>query len=135
MVEFNYETEFKLEEEGRIGKWISECIESYDYEEGELNYIFCDDEYLLKLNVEFLDHDTFTDVISFDYTMGRLISGDIFVSIERVRENAEKFGQTFENELNRVIIHGILHYLGFKDKKEEDILVMRAQEELCLSKY
>ena len=121
MVEFNYETEFKLEEEGRIGKWISECIESYDYEEGELNYIFCDDEYLLKLNVEFLDHDTFTDVISFDYTMGRLISGDIFVSIERVRENAEKFGQTFENELNRVIIHGILHYLGFKDKKEEDI--------------
>lgn len=135
MVEFNYETEFKLEDEGRIGKWISECIESYDYEEGELNYIFCDDEYLLKLNVEFLDHDTFTDVISFDYTMGRLISGDIFVSIERVRENAEKFGQTFENELNRVIIHGILHYLGFKDKKEEDILVMRAQEELCLSKY
>ena len=72
MVEFNYETEFKLEEEGRIGKWISECIESYDYEEGELNYIFCDDEYLLKLNVEFLDHDTFTDVISFDYTMGKV---------------------------------------------------------------
>ncbi|MBP8792659.1 MAG: rRNA maturation RNase YbeY [Lutibacter sp.] len=135
MVAFNYEIDFKLEDEARVENWISTCIESYDFEEGELNYIFCDDEYLLKLNVEFLEHDTFTDVISFDYTMGKLISGDIFISIERVRENAEKFSQTFENELNRVIIHGILHYLGFKDKKTEDIAIMRLEEEACLLKY
>lgn len=135
MVAFNYEIDFKLEDEARVENWISTCIESYNFEEGELNYIFCDDEYLLKLNVEFLEHDTFTDVISFDYTMGKLISGDIFISIERVRENAEKFSQTFENELNRVIIHGILHYLGFKDKKTEDIAIMRLEEEACLLKY
>ncbi|MBP9601436.1 MAG: rRNA maturation RNase YbeY [Lutibacter sp.] len=135
MVAFNYEIDFKLEDEARVENWISTCIESYDFEEGELNYIFCDDEYLLKLNVEFLEHDTFTDVISFDYTMGKLISGDIFISIERVRENAEKFSQTFENELNRVIIHGVLHYLGFKDKKTEDIAIMRLEEEACLLKY
>ena len=135
MVAFNYEIDFKLEDEARVENWISTCIESYDFEEGELNYIFCDDEYLLKLNVEFMEHDTFTDVISFDYTMGKLISGDIFISIERVRENAEKFSQTFENELNRVIIHGILHYLGFKDKKTEDIAIMRLEEEACLLKY
>ena len=135
MVAFNYEIDFKLEDEARVENWISTCIESYDFEEGELNYIFCDDEYLLKLNVEFLEHDTFTDVISFDYTMGKLISGDIFISIERVRENAEKFSQTFENELNRVIIHGVLHYLGFKDRKTEDIAIMRLEEEACLLKY
>ena len=135
MSEFNYETDFKLEDELRVEKWISSCISSYDFEEGELNFIFCDDAYLHKLNVEFLEHDTLTDVISFDYTMGKLISGDVYISIERVRENALNYGQTFENELNRVMIHGILHYLGFKDKKSDDISVMRLEEETCLLKY
>ena len=133
MIQFNYETEFKLEDETRIQQWISDCIETYDFTEGELNYIFCDDDYLLKLNVEFLDHDTLTDIISFDYTIGRLISGDIFISVERVKDNALKFSQTAENEINRVIIHGVLHYLGFKDKSEEEKFKMRLEEEKCLT--
>lgn len=132
MIEFNYETDFKLDDETKIQEWITNCIEDRGFTEGELNYIFCDDDYLLKLNVEFLSHDTLTDIISFDYTLGKLISGDIFISVERVRENALDFGQTFENELNRVIIHGILHYLGFKDKSEEEKSAMRNEEELCL---
>ena len=132
MIQFNYETDFKLDNEQKIQDWISSCIESYGFSEGELNYIFCDDDYLLKLNEEFLKHDTLTDIISFDYTLGKLISGDIFISIERVTENAQKFNQTFDNELNRVIIHGILHYLGFKDKSKEDKLIMRTEEEKCL---
>ncbi len=132
MVEFNYETEFKLKDELKIKKWISECISTYGFTEGEVNYIFCDDKYLLKLNMEFLEHDTLTDIISFDYTLGKLISGDIFISIERVIENAQKFNQTIDSELYRVIIHGILHYLGFKDKSPEDKSIMRSEEEKCL---
>jgi len=132
MIQFNYETDFKLEDEAKIQEWISDCIESYNYTEGELNYIFCNDEYLLKLNVEFLEHDTLTDIISFDYTLGKLISGDIFISTERVKENALKFNQTAENEVNRVIIHGVLHYLGFKDKSEEEKAKMRLEEDKCL---
>ena len=133
MIQFNYETDFKLEDEKKIQNWISSCIDSYDFTEGEINYIFCDDEYLLKLNEEFLKHDTFTDIISFDYTLGKLISGDIYISVERVQENALNFNQTFDNELNRVMIHGILHYFGFKDKSEKDSLQMRSEEDKCLS--
>ena len=133
MIQFNYETDFKLQDESKIKNWISSCITNYNFTEGEINYIFCDDDYLLKLNVEFLNHDTLTDIISFDYTLGKLINGDIFISIERVRENANKFNQTIDNELNRVMIHGILHYFGFKDKSENDKLKMREEEDKCLS--
>lgn len=133
MIQFNYENDFKLEDEKATEAWVSNCIESYDFTEGEINYIFCDDAYLLKLNVEFLEHDTFTDVISFDYTLGKLISGDIFISVERVRENAKNFDQPFDNELSRVIIHGILHYCGFKDKSDAEKVIMRAEEEKCLN--
>lgn len=132
MIQFNYETDFKLSNETKIGEWIVKCIKKHECKEGEINYIFCDDAYLHKLNVEFLNHDTFTDIISFDYTMGKLISGDIFISVERVQENADKFSQLFENELNRVIIHGILHYIGYKDKNEEDKAKMREEENNCL---
>ena len=107
-------------------------IEEKDFELGEINYIFCNDEYLHKINVEFLQHDTYTDIISFDYTLGKNISGDIYVSIERVKENAQKFNVTFDNELHRVIIHGILHYLGYKDKTEEQKKEMRNKENQCL---
>ena len=132
MIQFNYETDFKLEDEQKIQEWISSCIVNYGFTEGELNYIFCDDDYLFKLNVEFLEHDTLTDIISFDYTLGKLISGDIFISTERVAENSEKFKQTFDNEINRVIIHGILHYLGFKDKSDDEKTIMRSEEDKCL---
>lgn len=132
MIQFNYETDYKLENEKAVEAWISNCIQSYDFTEGEINYILCDDDYLLKLNVEFLEHDTLTDIISFDYTLGKLISGDIFISVERVRENALNFNQSFENELSRVMIHGILHYCGFKDKSDAEKATMRAEEDKCL---
>ncbi|MFK5957496.1 MAG: rRNA maturation RNase YbeY [Lutibacter sp.] len=133
MILFNYETDFKLENEIQIQNWISTCIANHGFSEGELNYIFCDDAYLHKLNVEFLEHDTLTDIISFDYTLGKLISGDIFISIERVFENAQKFNQTADNELNRVVIHGVLHYIGFQDKMDEAKVIMRQEEDKCLA--
>jgi rRNA maturation RNase YbeY len=133
MIDFNYELDFELENEEQTSAWISKCIEEFDKEEGELQYIFCDDKYLHKLNVEFLDHDTLTDIISFDYVMGDLISGDIFISVERVKENAKELDIDFKDELDRVIMHGVLHYIGFKDKTDDDKIVMRSKEDYCLS--
>ena len=128
MINFNYETEFSLENEEQISKWISSVISSESCKEDEVNYVFCDDEYLHKLNVEFLNHDTLTDIISFDYSIGKTIQGDIFISLERVEDNAKDFKVDFETELHRVIIHGVLHYCGYKDKTEEEAKQMRAKE-------
>lgn len=129
MISFNYETDFELQDEAKYEDWLASVIESEDKSEGEVNYIFCDDDYLLQKNIEFLDHDTLTDIISFDYTMGNLISGDIFISIERVADNAKDFNVSFEEELRRVMAHGILHYCGYKDKSEADETIMRKKEE------
>ena len=128
MINFNYETEFLLDSEERISTWIINTISSESYKLEEINYIFCDDDYLHKLNVEFLDHDTLTDIISFDYSVGKIIQGDIFISIERVADNAKDFGAPFNEELHRVIIHGVLHYCGYKDKTEADAKIMRDKE-------
>lgn len=128
MISFNYETDFKLENEALYEGWVSKIIDSEDKTEGEINYIFCDDDYLLQKNIEFLNHDTLTDIISFDYTMGNLISGDIFISVERVKDNAADFNTEFIEELKRVMAHGILHYCGYKDKTEEDSALMRSKE-------
>lgn len=135
MIQFNYETDFKLQNEKDTQDWIVKCIEKNSFELGEINYIFCDDAYLHKMNVEFLQHDTLTDIISFDYTMGKEIGGDIFISIERVKENANDFKVTFEQELQRVLIHGVLHYMGYKDKTEEDKQKMRSKEDACLQAF
>ena len=129
MISFNYETDFELENEAQYEDWISRIIESEGFDEGEINYIFCDDEYLHKINVEYLDHDTLTDIISFDYTVGNLIQGDIFISIERVQDNANDFNVSFEEELKRVVSHGVLHYCGYKDKSPKDEALMRSKEE------
>jgi rRNA maturation RNase YbeY len=129
MISFNYETDFELENESQYEDWISRIIESEAFDEGEINYIFCDDEYLHKINVEYLDHDTLTDIISFDYTVGNLIQGDIFVSVERVKDNANDFKVSFEEELKRVLSHGVLHYCGYKDKSPKDEALMRSKEE------
>jgi len=129
MISFNYENDFELPDEAKYEEWISEIIDSEDKTEGEINYIFCNDDYLLEKNIEFLNHDTLTDIISFDYSMGNLISGDIFISTERVKDNAVDFNVAFEEELKRVMAHGVLHYCGYKDKTEEDTAVMRAKEE------
>ncbi|WP_286912172.1 rRNA maturation RNase YbeY [Flavobacterium sp. UBA4197] len=129
MISFNYETDFELENESQYENWISNVIASEGKHEGEINYIFCDDDYLHKINVEYLDHDTLTDIISFDYSVGNELHGDIFVSIERVKDNALDFNVSFDEEIKRVIIHGILHYCGYKDKSEKDELLMRAKED------
>jgi rRNA maturation RNase YbeY len=129
MIYFNYETDFQLDNEVIHKQWISAIVGSEGKEEGEINYIFCDDLYLLKLNVDYLDHDTLTDIISFDYSEGNFLQGDIFISVERVKENATEFSVTFEEELKRVLAHGILHYCGYKDKSPEDEVVMRQKEE------
>ena len=129
MIDFNYETEFSLSNEEEIASWLSRVIESENKNEGEINYIFCDDDYLHKINVEYLDHDTLTDVISFDYSVGSEINGDCFISIERVEDNAKDFNVAFEEELKRVIVHGLIHYCGYKDKGESDELLMRSKED------
>jgi rRNA maturation RNase YbeY len=129
MISFNYENEFELQNEDQIATWISAVILSENKKEGDINYIFCDDEYLLNLNEQYLDHDTLTDIISFDYSVGNDLHGDIFISIERVHENAQDFNVTFEEELKRVLVHGVLHYCGYKDKSEEDEQLMRSKED------
>lgn len=133
MIEFNYEIDFNLASPERLENWVLACIEKDGFTLGEVNYIFCDDAYLLNLNETFLKHDTLTDIISFDNTMGRLISGDIFISVERVRENATIYEVSFEEELHRVMIHGILHYMGYKDKTDDEKSGMRSKENECLS--
>lgn len=132
MIVFNYETPFELLNEIQTQEWIQKVVADNGFEIGEINYVFCDDNYLHKLNVEFLNHDTLTDIISFDNTLGKLISGDIFISIERVEENAKDFKVSFENELHRVMIHGVLHYMGYKDKSDDDKIKMRNAENQAL---
>ena len=132
MISFNYETDFKLDNEDQISRWISNTIEEENCNEGEINYIFCSDDYLHKINVEFLNHDTLTDIISFDYSVGKELHGDIYISVDRVKENALEFNTTFADELARVIIHGILHYCGYKDKTEADADLMRSKENYYL---
>ena len=133
MIDFFSETEFNLQNSQEVASWISAIILNENFEEGELSYIFCDDAYLHKLNVEFLKHDTLTDIISFDNSLGNQINGDIFISVERVKENASSFNTTFKNELHRVIIHGVLHYCGYNDKTKKEADIMRTKEDAALS--
>lgn len=124
---------FRLKNIRKVKSWIVQTIELEKNVLGDLNYIFCSDTYLHKINLEYLKHDTFTDIITFDYSENKNISGDIFISIDRIKENANKFKQSFDNELNRVLIHGVLHLLGYKDKSLTDKKIMRAKEDFYLS--
>lgn len=133
MIDFSFETEFQLLEQERLEGWITNTITSEGFELGEISYVFCDDDHLHKLNVEFLGHDTLTDVISFDYGMGKQINGEIFISVERVAENATTYKVPFEKELHRVMIHGVLHYCGYKDKTPAEEERMRELEDKALS--
>ncbi|MCH2489889.1 MAG: rRNA maturation RNase YbeY [Flavobacteriales bacterium] len=134
MIEFFSETDFELSKKEELSNWISSVITSEGFSLGDVTYVFCDDAYLHQLNVEFLDHDTLTDIISFDYSMGKEVHGEIYISIERVKENALQFNTTFETELHRVIIHGVLHYCGYKDKTTPQITQMRAKEDAALAR-
>jgi len=132
MISFNYETDFELPYEQEFMSWISNVIKSEYHKEGEINYIFCDDEYLHDINIKYLNHDTLTDIISFDYSVGKELHGDIYISVERVKDNAKDFEVDFKEELRRVMVHGVLHYCGYKDKSEEDKSVMRSKEDFYI---
>ncbi len=113
--------------------WLENIIHSEQKKTGEINYIFCDDEYLLKVNQDFLQHDYYTDIITFDYVKGKMISGDIFVSLPRILDNACSLSKEFDSELHRVLAHGILHLCGYKDKTEEEVQLMRSKEDFYLA--
>lgn len=129
MINFNYETDFKLVDEDKYPEWVAAIHKSEGFMLGELNYIFCDDTYLLGINQTYLKHDDYTDIITFDYTAGKIVTGDIYISVERVKDNAGLFKVSFENELLRVMAHGLLHLMGFKDKSEHHSAQMREKEE------
>ncbi len=134
MIEFSSEIDFQLPQTARIRHWIEEVIIQEGLEVGELLFVFCGDEHLHKINLEFLQHDTLTDIISFDYSLGKEVSGEIYISVQRVKENAASFGTLFAEELCRVIIHGVLHLCGYKDKTQEEEREMRKKEEEALEK-
>ena len=128
-------TSFVLKNQLKIKRWIKEVVKREDKRLGDLGYVFCDDEYLLKVNIEYLNHDTYTDIITFDYVEGNNISGDMMISVDRVGENATKFEVPFERELRRVIIHGVLHLLGNGDKTTKEAARMRELENAALALY
>ena len=130
---FSEDIDFVFTNEQKHIAWIENCASSESKIAGELSFVFCDDEYLHKINLEYLNHDTYTDIITFDYTEGNIIAGDIFISIERVKENAIKFNTPFDNELSRVLIHGTLHLMGYKDKTTEEQTLMRSKEDFYLN--
>ena len=135
MVLFHSETRFQLHQKMRYKKWLTALAATHEKKLGDINYIFCDDSYLLQLNLQYLQHDTLTDIITFDYVEGDLLNGDIYISVERVRENAGIFGVTFDEELLRVIAHGLLHLCGFKDKSKKDAAEMRRQEAAAMNLF
>ena len=133
-ISFESTNNFEISRPAELSNWISHCIEGRDKQCGEITYIFCSDAYLLEVNKKHLNHDYYTDIITFDYTEGNLVSGDLFISTERVSDNAKELNQPFDDELHRVMIHGILHLLGLKDKTEEEAEEMRKNENLELEK-
>lgn len=135
MITFEYLETEEITEINQNKKWLNQVISNEAKEEGDITYIFCNDDYLLEKNIRFLNHNTLTDVITFDYCEGNSVSGDIFISIERVKENSEVFKVDFLTELNRVMVHGLLHLLGYKDKTERESNLMRKKENHYLSKY
>ena len=124
---------FSLKTETAVTKCVKALVKQELREIGDITFVFCDDNYLHKINLEFLDHDTYTDIITFDYSVGNEVISEMYISIDRVEENAKKYSQTFENEIHRVMIHGVLHLCGYKDKLAEDKQIMRDKENHYLS--
>ena len=124
---------FSLKTEAAVTSCIKALVKQELREIGAITIVFCDDNYLHKINLEFLDHDTYTDIITFDYSVGNELISEIYVSTDRVEENAKKYKQTFEKEIHRVMIHGVLHLCGYKDKLTEEKQIMRDKENHYLS--
>ncbi len=133
MIHFFFENIDKFSLSDRTKDWLINLITNEGKKAGEINYIFCDDEDLLKVNQDFLQHDYYTDVITFDYVKGKTIAGDIFVSLPRISENAETHSKDFNVELHRVLAHGILHLCGYKDKTDDEVKEMRNKEDYYLN--
>ena len=129
----NQNIEFSLPDQNRVKEWISTLIKRHGMSVGNIGYLFCDDSFLLEANNKYLNHDTLTDIITFDYVNGNLVSGDIMISVERVRDNSVTFGVPFTDELHRVIIHGVLHLLGQGDKTDDEARIMRQREDEALA--
>ena len=125
----------RIESKNSVKKWVVEVAKNHGKTVGEVCVISCSDKYLLDVNVKHLNHDYYTDIISFDYSEGGVISGDLLISFDRVKENARENGVLFQEELRRVIIHGILHLVGFKDKTKDERSIMRAQEDAALKMF
>lgn len=133
---FTEETPFQLKQKLNRKKWLKEIAKGENYSINDLNYIFCTDEYLYEINVEYLNHDTYTDIITFDNSeIENEIEADIFISVDRVKENASKLNVPIEDELSRVISHGLFHLMGYKDKKKAEAELMRSKEEFAINLY
>lgn len=134
MIHYYFEdTDFVFKGKARTSSWLRLVAESEICKIGEISVIFCSDNYILDVNQRYLQHDYFTDIITFDYCKGKTLSGDLFISVDSVRENAIEYGTEFKDELDRVIVHGVLHLIGYDDHSDEDITVMREKENYYLS--
>ncbi len=136
MIEFEFEeiTPFSFVEDSVI-EWVNSSIENENKISGDICFIFCNDSYLLNVNQKYLDHDFFTDVITFDYSVSNIVSGDIFISVDRVEENSKQYRVSFDYEMRRIMVHGVLHLVGYTDKSEEDKIIMTSKEDEYLNLF
>ncbi len=128
------DTHFVFRKKRATSSWLKAVAQEEGRRIGDISVIFCSDPYVLDVNIKYLQHSYYTDIITFDYCEGNVLSGDLFISVDSVRENAALYGSTFEDELDRVIVHGVLHLIGYDDHSKADIAVMRAKENYYLSK-
>ena len=135
MITFDSTFGYVLEDQDLYIDWINRYVRSRGFEIGELSYVFCEDHYLIDVNKEFLNHDNYTDIISFDHSLPGVISGELYISLDRVKENALQYEVSFKQELKRVMIHGVLHFFGEKDKTSNEALQMRLKEELAINMF
>ena len=133
MISFDFVCESNFRPSVKHKIWLQQVIRTEGKTPGDISYIFCDDEYMLERNIAFLNHDTYTDIITFDECVGDVVSGSILISVDRVGENAVKFNKTYENEFLRVLVHGTLHLCGYKDKTESEAKLMRQKEDEALA--
>jgi len=135
MILFHFETDFNLNKKQKIKKWIKECILSEGFLVGDINFVFCNDKFLIKRNIQFLNHNSLTDIITFNNSEDKTLSADILISVERVKENSITFTNNFSEELNRAMIHGILHLIGYNDKTENQKEEIRKKENIYINKF
>ena len=135
MISYHTETDFELPNAIKTTNWLNSVVEQEGKTLGEITIIFCSDAYLYDLNIKYLNHDTLTDIITFDYVVGKELHGDVYISVDRVKENAEIYKCSYQQELHRVMVHGVLHLCGYKDKSSVDSVIMRAKEDYYLNQF